>query len=538
MILAIRRSDCGIGKDREHSWNHATVNRDRVKSHDKKEGDETMNPNTLHSIFLLALITNGCATAETRIRAVHDSWPKTTFKFDGIKTGTTPDGWSFRETGHPTATAIWRVIADATAPSKSNVLALTKTENIGSTFNLAVADNTSFKDLDLSVKVKAITGDEDQGGGPIWRCKDEDNYYISRFNPLEGNYRVYKVVNGRRKQLKTVKVETEAGRWYAVRVTMVGDRITCYLDGKKLMETTDDTFKEIGMIGLWTKADAVTSFDNLSVRGIELTGNEAPLLWEAVYATVNPSIDGVTDDVWSNAKPLTVVVREALGGTGPRQVILRALYTDDSLFVLATWPDATRSDMRDPYVWDAMKKEYQRPIKPDDQFALEFPIEGDFQVNMLTTDSAFVTDVWHWKAGRGNPTGWVDDKRHIIGQSPSSGGREYSLGGRGTIYIARPTDDGKPPYATKPKPKKYIANSVDSYQPNEPTGSRADVRGKGVHNGSGWTLEMARKLNTGHADDAVVYRNTDNPCAIAVLSDELYWDHSVSQLLLLRLVPH
>jgi hypothetical protein len=192
--------------------------------------------------------------------------PKTAFNFDASKTGTAPDGWSIRETGQPTATATWGVSADSTAPSKPNVLALTRTENYGSTFNLAVADNTSFKNLDLSLTVKAVTGEEDQGGGPIWRCKDENNYYICRFNPLEGNYRIYKVVNGRRKQLDTAKVETEPGKWYVVRVTMLGDRIICYLDGKKLLEVRDDTFKDAGMVGFWTKADAATRFDDLVVR--------------------------------------------------------------------------------------------------------------------------------------------------------------------------------------------------------------------------------------------------------------------------------
>ncbi len=489
------------------------------------------------SRFLGLLLAFAASTIVPSVTGNDVDEGKRAWNFDASTPGKVPTGWSIRQTNPTKTMATWRVMADGTAPSKSNVLALTGTDNYDGTFNLAIAQGTSFKDLDLSVKVKAVRGDEDQGGGPIWRCRDENNYYICRFNPLEGNYRVYFVKEGQRKQLKTVKVETEAGRWYAVRVTMVGDHITCYLDGKKLLKTTDDTFKETGMIGLWTKADAVTSFDDLSVWQLESAGDETPLLWEAAYTTAKPSIDGVTDDVWSEAKPLTVVVREALGGTSPRQVILRALYTDDSLYVLAKWPDATRSDMRDPYVWDAKKKEYQRPTKPDDQFALEFPIEGDFQVNMLTTDSAFVADVWHWKAGRGNPTGWVDDKRHIIGQSPSAGGREYSLGGRATVHIARPTDEGEPPYTTKPKPSKYIGDTVDSYQPSEPGGSRADVRGKGIHDGTGWTLEMARKLNTGHADDAVVYRNKDNPCAIAVLDDELYWHHSVSPLLLLRLVP-
>lgn len=264
---------------------------------------------------------------------------------------------------------------------------------------------------------------------------------------------------------------------------------------------------------------------------------EPPPVWEAMFTPMPPLIDGQIDEVWGKATPLTVVVREALGGSPSRHVILRALYTDDMLYVLAQWPDTTRSDMRDPYVWNPQKKQYERPTKPDDQFALEFPIEGNFEINMLTTSSGYVADVWHWKAGRSNPGGWVDDKRHIIGVTPGVKSREYQLGGHGTVYIARPTDHGDSSYTVKPKPGHYIGDVVDSFVPREPSGSLADVRGKGVHNGTGWTLEMARKLDTGHADDAVIDRSKDNTCAIAVLDDELYWRHSVSGLLILRFVP-
>ncbi len=237
-----------------------------------------MNPNNLRWVLLLALVAGGCATDKTHITAIRAHVPKTIFNFDGSKAGTTLDGWSVRETGQPTASATWTVVGDSTAPSKPNVLALTWTEGHGSTFNLAVADNTSFKDLDLRVKVKAVTGKEDQGGGSIWRCKDENNYYICRFNPLEGNYRVYEVVNGRRKQLETAKVETEPGEWYSVRVTMIEDQITCYLDGKKLLDTTSDTFKDAGTVGLWTKADAATRFDDLVVRPYVKQQREHPKL--------------------------------------------------------------------------------------------------------------------------------------------------------------------------------------------------------------------------------------------------------------------
>ena len=99
------------------------------------------------------------------------------------------------------------------------------------------------------------------------------------------------------------------------------------------------------------------------------------------------------------AKPFTVTVREAIGGDSPGQVVLRALNTDDTLYVMAQWPDDTKSDMRDPYIWNAEKKAYDRPSKPDDQFALEFPMTGDFNMRMITLTHEYVADVWHWKPG-------------------------------------------------------------------------------------------------------------------------------------------
>jgi len=191
------------------------------------------------------------------------------WSYDKDATGKVPKGWSIRQTRPTEAMAVWQVIADPSAPGKGNVLALTKTENYNGTYNLAIADGSSFKDLDLTVKVKAVKGEEDQGGGPIWRCQDENNYYICRFNPLETNFRVYFVKNSKRKQLQSYNIETKPGKWYTIRVTMVGDHITCYLDGKKMLDVKDDTFKEAGTVGLWTKADAVTSFDDLTVMKAE-----------------------------------------------------------------------------------------------------------------------------------------------------------------------------------------------------------------------------------------------------------------------------
>src|SRR4030067_1617923 len=139
-------------------------------------------------------------------------------------------------------------------------------------------------------------------------------------------------------------------------------------------------------------------------------------IWKSSYTKSPPLIDGMIDDVWNNALPLTVKVREAIGGENPIPVELRALHTDDTLYVLARWPDNTKSDMRDPYVWNAGLNSYERPSKPDDQFSIEFPLSGNFDTRMITLAKRYTADVWHWKAGRGNPVGWVDDKRHIIAQ--------------------------------------------------------------------------------------------------------------------------
>ena len=262
------------------------------------------------------------------------------------------------------------------------------------------------------------------------------------------------------------------------------------------------------------------------------------LIWESSYTKTPPVIDGKMEEVWERTKPLTVTVREAIGGDNPGQVVLRALNTDDTLYVMVQWPDDTKSIMRDPYIWNAEKKAYERPSKPDDQFALEFPITGKFDIRMITLSHEYTADVWHWKSGRGNPIGWVDDKRHIISQKPIHSGVEYSMGGHGSVYIARLMDEGTSSYFLKSKPSSFEGNVVDSFEQRQPTGSLADVQGKGLYEGKNWTLEMSRKFNTGHNDDAVIDPIKDNICAIAVLNDELYWEHSVSSLITLRFVSN
>lgn len=154
----------------------------------------------------------------------------------------------------------WEVAAEGT----NHVLAQ-QAQSERRTYNVTLIEGTSYQDLDLTVRLKANEGKVDQGGGLIWRARDRDNYYVARYNPLEDNLRVYKVENGRRTQLDHADAPGDL-QWHTLRITMTGREITGYLDGKKLLVAEDSTFSDAGKIGLWSKADACSFFDDLSVR--------------------------------------------------------------------------------------------------------------------------------------------------------------------------------------------------------------------------------------------------------------------------------
>lgn len=187
--------------------------------------------------------------------------------FENSAVGSVPKGWKALETAGKGKPAIWKVIEDEKAPSGKRILALTSTNNSGRTYNLLMAERSNYKNLKIKMKIKAIAGEEDQGGGPIWRAKDRNNYYIARWNPLEDNYRVYYVKNGNRKQLASAKVKIDPKAWHEIKIEHVGNKIKAMLNGKKILEVKDDTFMEAGMVGLWTKADAATAFDDIKVKG-------------------------------------------------------------------------------------------------------------------------------------------------------------------------------------------------------------------------------------------------------------------------------
>jgi hypothetical protein len=178
--------------------------------------------------------------------------------FDNFKVGAPPAGWTATKTG--TGEAKWTIEKDDTAPSKPNVLK----QSGQATFPVCIKDDTSLKDGFVEVKFKPLSGKEDQAGGVIWRAKDANNYYVSRANALEDNVTVYYTVNGRRTERKRIGMKVALNQWHTLRVDFQANHFTVTFDGKKAIEWDDETFKDAGKVGVWTKADSVTLFDDFS----------------------------------------------------------------------------------------------------------------------------------------------------------------------------------------------------------------------------------------------------------------------------------
>ena len=180
------------------------------------------------------------------------------FTFDADAIGRAPAGWSCGMTG--SGAPRWTVEADATAPSPPNVLR----QSGAATFPWCVRKDASLADGVVEVHFKPISGREDQAGGLVWRWKDGDNYYVARANAMENNVSLYHTTGGSRTTIKYVDAPVAANRWHVLRVAFKGTHITVMLDGKTCIELDDEHIVGAGAVGVWTKADSVTAFDDFS----------------------------------------------------------------------------------------------------------------------------------------------------------------------------------------------------------------------------------------------------------------------------------
>jgi hypothetical protein len=207
------------------------------------------------TVLLGALLMLGVCVSSARAAEP----PGTRWNLDEVRPGTLP-GWLNTPVGK------WEVREAADSPAGKRAL-FQAAKNSGSTFNIAVDTAAQLQNLELTTRMKAVAGEEDQGGGLVWRYRDARNYYIARYNPLEDNYRLYKVVNGSRRELASANVKAAPG-WHQLTIRMSGKHITCDLDGKTYLTVDDGTFPDAGTVGLWSKADAQTLFAGLEAHAL------------------------------------------------------------------------------------------------------------------------------------------------------------------------------------------------------------------------------------------------------------------------------
>ncbi|MCP5062839.1 MAG: hypothetical protein GY936_10285 [Ignavibacteriae bacterium] len=239
---------------------------------------------SLSIILLSFILLMGCNQVKSKSQILLNEKPRktseaapvlitdTSFTFEDYDSGIIPSGWSQYYTGKSDTTD-WKIVDD----NGNKVLAQLSEEDVSGHFNEVVFDGFKVKNVELKVKVKGAKGERDQGGGFVWRFLDADNHYIVRANPLEDNVVLYKMVNGKRTDLPLlgkgrtygVDVEPLGNGWNNLRLTVVDNLFTVYLNDKEIFQVKDETFTKAGKVGFWTKADAVTYFDDFEVISIK-----------------------------------------------------------------------------------------------------------------------------------------------------------------------------------------------------------------------------------------------------------------------------
>jgi hypothetical protein len=215
------------------------------------------------SMAALASVLVGAALSASAAQAA--ATESSRIDFETAKIEAPPPGFTAELTGKGKPVR-WVVLEDASAPAGPKVLAETSGDSTSNRFPLAILDGFEAKDVEVSVRFKPVAGEVDQAAGLMIRVQDADNYYIARANALEDNVRLYRVVDGHRQQFAGVDVPVPNGRWQTLALRVEGERFAVALDGRELFQATDQTFSQAGRVGLWTKADSLTHFDDLIVQ--------------------------------------------------------------------------------------------------------------------------------------------------------------------------------------------------------------------------------------------------------------------------------
>jgi hypothetical protein len=189
--------------------------------------------------------------------------------FSNDPVGESPKGFEFGHTAKVGSPGKWVVQAEGS----NKYLAQVDPDNTRSRFPVAVVSDVTAVDVDLSVRFRPLSGTVDQAAGLVWRFQNEDNYYLVRANALENNVVLYKVEKGKRTDLPVLgqgrtygkKAQVPSKQWSTLRVVAAGPRFEVSFNGSQLYAVEDHTFSQAGRVGLWTKADSVTHFDDLTI---------------------------------------------------------------------------------------------------------------------------------------------------------------------------------------------------------------------------------------------------------------------------------
>ena len=207
------------------------------------------------------------ALAAATIAASAQEGTMKTWDFERDQADSPPAGFSFGRTGQGRP-GKWVVRVDPDAKAKTHVLAQVDTDDTDYRFPVAVADEPLLQDLRVEVRCKPVSGKTDQACGLVFRYQDENDYYVARANALEDNVRLYHVTAGKRRQFAGWNGKVAGQRWHSLAVEAKGDRFQVFFDGQPVIDARDATFKSAGKVGVWTKADSVTWFADLSVKPV------------------------------------------------------------------------------------------------------------------------------------------------------------------------------------------------------------------------------------------------------------------------------
>lgn len=241
-----------------------------------------------------------------------------------------------------------------------------------------------------------------------------------------------------------------------------------------------------------------------------------------------PTLDGSLLD-WAGVEPVAVGLSNSKpdGSSDVSSISLRVGVQGDDVYFALQWTDDSEDIEHAPFEWDESSGRYKKGPQREDRLALQFEMDGDYSADWAS-GNAFTADIWHWKAARTNPIGLAHDKMTVVTRQETKKAFKLEASDGSTVYISRPSDEGSKLYTSLRYGKKFEDRMPKYELAQAPSGSIADVQAKGVWADGTWTLELKRKLDTGHADDVVFVRGQAVDAAIAVFNHTGDDDHNIS----------